>query len=364
MARTIRAGERGVDCSFARPPAARLLELGYTFLIGYDSMPPAAPAKNLTKVESDEYEAAGIEVFRVWEMSASRANLGAAYGTLDGTAAKNHAIARGDPTWRPLLAADDTNTTTGVLGALMAIGRAIRSAVMGSGGNIDAQEAYMRAFHAAYAPYEMGIYGDTDILERCRDIWRLAVLPNAWAWSGRSRAEAEAKARALGVQILQRKGFYIDNVWAVDPNEVIADFPTPIAPPPPEDPDMPNYYVTAGATAKFIGTPALVRWTGPGDDKLEASIARQLALGNLVQVDLAGTFALADSILDGPLPVGDSLHEWTGDEFANSAEIKARPPLGTVDTVARERCDALNMSVARLGQQLGDTKMNLAKAGA
>ena len=95
-----------------------------------------------------------------------------------------------------------------------------------------------------------------------------------------------------------------------------------------------NYYVTAGANAKFIGTPALLRWTGPGDAKIEAAIATQLAVGNLVRVDLAGVWAFNDSFLDGALPTGDSLHTWTGDEFANTAEILARPT-GTVDAVAR-----------------------------
>ena len=236
MTRTVKAGERGVDFSFARPPASRLIELGYTFVVGYISVPPAAPAKNITRAQMDEYRAAGLEPFLVWEMSASRANLGANYGTLDGIAAKQEAFARGYTS--PILVADDTNTTTGVLGAIMAVGRLFRSLFLGSGGNIDAQEAYMRAFAKACAPYDIGIYGDCDILERCLGLWRIGWLPNAWAWSGSSRAAAEARAKALGAHVLQRKGFYIDNVWAVDPNEAIADFPTPVTPPPIGDDDM------------------------------------------------------------------------------------------------------------------------------
>ena len=109
-----------------------------------------------------------------------------------------------------------------------------------------------------------------------------------------------------------------------------------------------NYYVTAGANAKFIGTPALLWWTGPGDAKLEASIATQLRLGNLVQVDLAGVWAFADSILAGPLPTGDSRHTWTGDEFANAAQIKAgqTPPVA-VDDVARAEIHAVAVDLER-----------------
>ena len=103
-------------------------------------------------------------------------------------------------------------------------------------------------------------------------------------------------------------------------------------------------------------------WTGDGNDP--AVLARiefyrkapppgqtfemGLSVANLINVSL-----------DGPLPPG-----FTPEQFGNPAEIEARTSSGTVDTVARERCDALNMSVARLGQQLGDTKMNLTKAGA
>ena len=112
-----------------------------------------------------------------------------------------------------------------------------------------------------------------------------------------------------------------------------------VAPPIGDDMTL-NYYVTAGANAKFIGTPALLRWTGPGDTKIEAAIATQLSVGNLVRVDLAGVWAFNDSFLDGPLPTGDSLHTWTGDEFANTAEILARPT-EIKDAVARAEINEL-----------------------
>ncbi|MEP7114560.1 MAG: glycoside hydrolase domain-containing protein [Ilumatobacteraceae bacterium] len=204
MTAIIRAGERGVDFSFARPLADRLLELGYSFIVGYVSVAPAAPAKNITRQQCQGYLAAGIKILIVWEMSASRANLGASYGTADGANARVAAANLSYPTDVPILVADDTNTTAF---------------------NLRDQEAYMRAFAAACWPYPIGIYGDTEILARCEGLWRIGWLPNAWAWSGSSRANAEAKAKALGAHVLQHKGFYIDDIWAVDPNTAIADFP-------------------------------------------------------------------------------------------------------------------------------------------
>jgi|GEM_PF-4434525 len=202
MSRTVHPGATGVDASFARPPGPRLVELGYQFLVGYISVPPASPKKNLTPAECAEY-LKFVFLLLVWEMTAVRASQGAAYGTLDGANAKQLAIAREMPFDVPILVADDTNTT----------------AV-----NVTAQEAYMRAFAAACAPYPIGIYGDVDILYRCQDLWVLGWLPNAWSWSGGSRAIAEATARALGAHVLQHTGYYIDGTWAVDPDEVIAPF--------------------------------------------------------------------------------------------------------------------------------------------
>lgn len=223
MTAIVRTGEKGVDFSFARPPAARLRELGYTFVVGYISVYPASPAKNITKPECEAYIANGLKVLLVWEMSATRASLGEMYGKADGANARQLAKARGYPIDVPILVADDTNTIAT---------------------NIDAQEAYMRAFAAACYPYPIGIYGDIDILARCEGLWQVGWLPNAWSWSGSSRKDAEAKARAIGAHVLQHTGFYIDNTWAVDPNEAIADFPAwglelpPPTPTPPGDDDM------------------------------------------------------------------------------------------------------------------------------
>jgi len=108
----------------------------------------------------------------------------------------------------------------------------------------------------------------------------------------------------------------IDELWLRS-----SDQPDPI--PPSEDEQM-LYYDVTGANAKFIGNGVVVRWTGPGDDRVGAATETQLAAGNLVRYPLTGgPNAFAACWLDGPLPTGDSLHNWTGDEFANAAQIKA-----------------------------------------
>jgi hypothetical protein len=221
----VKAGERGVDFSFAKPPAARLVELGYTFVVGYISIAPASPGKNISQAECEAYLAAGLKVLLVWEMSATRPNLGASVGALDGRNASFQAAIRGYPDDVPILAAVDTNSTPT---------------------NISAHAGYLEAFAANCGPYLIGVYGDTDILTRCSGLWRIGWVPNAWSWSGSSRANAEAKARTLGAHVLQRTGFHIDDKWAVDPNDAIADFPawgTATEPPPPDEEDDVLEYV-------------------------------------------------------------------------------------------------------------------------
>lgn len=199
----VRPGETGVDFSWTKPPASRLVELGYTFVVGYISVPPASAGKNITKAQCDEYIAAGLKVLLVWEMSAETPNQGYWRGRTDGVGARIQAEKRGYPVDVPILTAVDTNTTTA---------------------NIGAHTEYVRGFVETVAPYPVGIYGDTDILRRVQG-WRIGWVPNAWGWSAASRVLAEAEAAAVGAHVLQRKGFYIDDKWAVDPNVAVREFP-------------------------------------------------------------------------------------------------------------------------------------------
>ena len=286
MSATVHAGEKGVDFSFAKPPAARLVELGYSFIVGYISVPPSAPAKNITKTECEAYIAAGLKVLLVWEMSATRASLGATYGKLDGNNAKNMALARGYPADVPILVADDTNTIAT---------------------NIDNQEAYMRAFAVECSPYPIGIYGDSDILARCVGLWRIGWLPNAWSWSGASRANAEAKARAVGAHVLQRTGFYIDNIWAVDPNEAIADFPAWGNPQPvPEDDVIDIVRDTETDLDKFAVMPDGTLRPLSGTELKARKIANSTSLGEpltLTERNQMGAYTPAPPVVIPPIVV-------------------------------------------------------------
>lgn len=293
MSGTVKAGERGVDFSFARPPAARLVELGYTFVVGYISVPPASPAKNITRAQCEEYLAAGLKVLLVWEMSATRANLGAACGATDGAAAKRLADALGYPPDVPIIMADDTDTTGVVAKVFAALKRLF------SGGNIDAHEDYCFAALGAIGINGIGEYGDCDILERTRGLWRIGWVPNAWGWSARSRAAADARAVAIGAHVLQRKGFYIDNTWAVDPNEAIADFPAwsttsaDTAPPPPlpiGDDDMATAFIAVtGLPGQYLWTPGTepIPFTNPDDrDALLKALGIDPATGGTISKEM------------------------------------------------------------------------------
>jgi hypothetical protein len=164
---------------------------------------------------------------------------------------------------------------------------------------------------------------------------------DAWQWSAGGNEQGAVygfQSTDLDLNIARVEA------WARWTNT--APGPDPLPPTPSED-DM-NYYVVTGSNARFIGTPAAVQWTGPGDDKITAAIDTQIEAGNLIEVPLTGgPNAFAATFLNGPLPMGDSLHEWTGDEFANAAEIKARPAAGTsVDATARAAIAAMKAGLA------------------
>ena len=110
--------------------------------------------------------------------------------------------------------------------------------------------------------------------------------------------------------------------------------PDPVPPAPqPEPPQGDDMSITllqpAETGAAFFaytvnGVALQCEWTGPGDDpKVAARIAAHMAAGMKVQpISLAD---LANVRLLGSLPVGDGRHVWTGDEFANTAELQTAP---------------------------------------
>jgi hypothetical protein len=303
---TIPAGAKGMDYSSARPDPT-----GWRFVIRYLASGPPRP-KVVTRAEIDALHAKGVAVLLNWEWETTDADGGASRGAEYGAIAKRMATERGYPTSFPIIVSVDQGSSAAAL---------------------PVHEAYVRAFAAAIAPYPVGVYGGTNLMARVRDIAVLIWQSNATSWSSQYPDPS-------WVDIRQHP---VDPTGAYDPNTALRPFdawlPSP-GQPPPEETDMKlNYYTVTGANARFIGTPARVSWTGPGDDKIAAAIRTQIAAGNLVEVALTGgPNAFAASFLDGPLPVGDSLHGWTGAEFANTATILAGQSqvAGTVDQTARD----------------------------
>lgn len=174
-----------------------------------------------------------------------------------------------------------------------------------------------------------------------------------WQWSSQVMVPGLDTASRPGIDVSEIQN--LQQILTAAHLTVDPPTPTPVE-------DTMNYYVVTGANARFIGLPPNVQWTGPGDAKVDAAIATQLAAGNLTQVNLTGgPNAFAATFLSGPLPTGDALHTWTGDEFA--ALLPHDVTVGTIDTTARAQIVALNDSVGRLGQRQATAGAELVQAG-
>lgn len=299
MKTVVAKGRRGIDCSFAVPPPERLRELGFDFVIRYLSVPPSSPAKNWTRAQIESYREAEIDVGAVWEMSASRPNLGATYGEIDGRDARLEARKLDWPDDIELITACDLNSFAD---------------------NIDRHEMYVRGFHKTNEQEFIGLYGDTDILARTVGVWNIGWVPvGAWAWSGTSKADAIARAKAVGAHVLQSKGYYIDDVWAVDPNDVINEFPlwgsttaTPFPPPhPPQEIDIMKLVQVPGDAAVILLAGLDATWVQGDSSGLVA------AFGPVVPVNRA---TLKAFYLDGPEP------SYPGPGPTTLADFKGRRP--------------------------------------
>jgi len=374
----IKKGRRGLDFSFAKPPPARMLELGFDFAVGYASVPPASPKKNWTRELIEWYRDAGIDVGMVWEMSAARPNLGATYGEIDGRAARLFAREMDWPDDIEIITACDLNSFVD---------------------NIDRHEMYVRGFHKTNEHEWIGLYGDTDILARTVGVWNIGWVPiGAWAWSGTSRADAILRAKAVGAHVLQSGGYYIDDVWAVDPNDVINDFPlwgsktaipvplppwpVPVPTPIGDESMLIRLLIIDGYDARLLaectdtGAVLSANWSGPGDDQGNNARIQWFRQAFRPPASMpATTFEMgpfsADLLknirLDGQLPPG-----MAPELFANTDEIFAaeQTPIGTVDHEARARVATLevvtgqlNESVGRLGQRQSTAGSELVDAG-
>ena len=239
----ILTGWKGVDYSWGRPDYAELARLGYRFAVRYVS--PGNSGKNITAGEVAQLHGAGVAVLLVFESTTTRPFDGAAAGTADGAVAKDRAGKVGYPTSVPIMAAVDTDVTTRTLPAVL---------------------AYLDAFAAACAPYPLGIYADTDVIEAMAGRSVLNWKPNARAWSPKPSSLVHVQQHASTTVA----GAVVDTNTALRPFTAWLphDEPTTIQPPQ-EDDDMPTIIVTApgrgDATLTLGGGVTLVGLASPAD---------------------------------------------------------------------------------------------------
>lgn len=150
------------------------------------------------------------------------------------------------------------------------------------------------------------------------------------------------------------------------------DLAAGVPPPTPSEDVMDiRLLVLTNSDAQFLaettsdGRALRCRWAD-GSAKTQAVVAahRSAATGKQSTFQQSGDVAgLANVYLDGPLPVGDSKHTWTGDEFAGFDQLTApntlEPRVAKVEGVV----DKLNEAVGRNGQEIHEVKTNLVKAG-
>jgi len=187
-------------------------------------------------------------------------------------------------------------------------------------------------------------------------------------------------------------------VWAVDPNDVINDFPawggkhsipTPVPWPVPvptpigDESMLIRMLIIDGYDARLLaectneGAVLSANWTGPGDDQGNNARIQWFRQAFRPPASMpATTFEMgpfsADLLknirLDGALPPG-----MPASLFANTDEIlrRATPPGGVVDNEARARLATVETvngqlveAVGRLGQRQSLAGLELARAGA
>lgn len=98
----------GIDFSGSKPAPQAVRSAGYSFVLGYISHDVN---KDLSPAQILNYRAAGLEVYLVFETTASRALAGRAAGVSDAQYAASVAKSRGYPDHLPIFFADDTDST-------------------------------------------------------------------------------------------------------------------------------------------------------------------------------------------------------------------------------------------------------------
>jgi hypothetical protein len=158
-------GTKGADYANPNVKIDQLQKMGVKFVGRYidGTASTRKPSwKVVTKAERKALGVAGIGLVLVFEVAVDNPLKGAAQGRADGGAAAVDAYSLAYDPHFPIVVAVDTDVHSG---------------------NIAVVEAYVRAFAKSCAPYKIGIYGDYDIIERCKDLSQLNWQANAWGWS-------------------------------------------------------------------------------------------------------------------------------------------------------------------------------------
>lgn len=262
----IAVGELGADYA-ARTTSAALAELkaaGVTYVVRYVCGDPSNP-KTATRAEIARLHAAGFAVLLVFERSASRPELGASAGRVDGLLAAADVRALGYPyTEVALLVAFDIDVKAS---------------------NRAACVAYFAAFAAAYRSElgpgaKVGEYGDWDMIEVLGELSDLHWQPNASFWSAIWRPGGWLK-RTHPLAHVKQRGTIKTPGLAYDPNDALrpfrAWFPHHPTTPTPEDPHMSRHYkVDDGDSAEWSVSGQVATWIHNGRQREELIMGKLL----------------------------------------------------------------------------------------
>lgn len=211
---TIEAGARGFDALGDPAPPDVMARDGWRFRTFYITPTRnAAPSGkiNLANVADGrgriaDYHAAGIAVLLNFEQEAEGWQGGAVEGRADGATARQIAEALGYPTDMPILVSWDTGITAETM---------------------PTAEAYGWGFASTCAPYPIGVYGGTPIIQRLEVISRLGWKAIASSWSPpQVRATVHWRQRRPSPTEIAEMPYVrgTDGRWRLDVNDVWLDF--------------------------------------------------------------------------------------------------------------------------------------------
>ncbi|TXK82618.1 glycoside hydrolase domain-containing protein [Paenibacillus sp. N3.4] len=153
---------KGFDCAtpLSTKTAALFASQGFTFVGRY--LAEEGSWKRLSPAEAQFISNSGLHIVSFFEKGASRAREGAAAGTKDGKLALQLAKVVGQPVGSSIYAAVDYDASSVDLNAI---------------------EAYMRAFDAEIIGYELGVYGSYSIVKEMFERGVAKKLMQTYAWS-------------------------------------------------------------------------------------------------------------------------------------------------------------------------------------